>query len=243
MKAAVVLIAFVTVFCGACGSSATVNPETPTVLRPLLETPTASVSNRKPLGDAGNAEFGSFTIPPGDLDAVKLQATKEEAPVVADGVITFAEYEQLVFAQLACLEEGGLAVSHGVGWLITESFAPGPFLTKRGEYIFNASGRPGAAYADGKAVVNRCSGTFPQVEFYWQTLKTEPTEVERQQYRDAIAACLRAAGHDAPAHPAEAELKLIAFPPGGIGSVQSEPDWFFACHNEKANEFQILDNW
>jgi hypothetical protein len=173
------------------------------------------------------------------MPEVLRNATPEEAPVVADGIITFSEYEQLAFERMACWEQGGLTVVHSVGFGRTDGFQPGPLLTMRGEYVFSASGKPGQTWAEGREVYDRCGGKYPQVEFFWLAIQTEPSETERQKHRDAIARCLRDGGHEAPEHPSAQELKVIAFPPDGVGSIAIEPDWFRTCHWAANDEYQI----
>lgn len=229
----------------ACGGedSGTEPRSSPTALRSLLETPTASVTTRKPLGAAGDDLYGSFVIPPGQLATAMEAATKVERPILEDGVISFSEYERLTFAALACLEEGGLAPMHYPSISRTDGAQPGPLLTSRGEYIFFAQATPGQAYADGRRVWDECTKVAPTVEFYWTAIKTEPTEAERQAHRDSIAACLRNSGHDAPEHPSKHDLAMVAFPPDGVIAELNEPDWFEACHYPANDEFAIYSVW
>ena len=186
--------------------------------------------------------FQPFLIPPERLQAVIDASSAFERALVSDGALSFEEYERAVFANVACMESKGLSISHSDSTVRYDlgDLKPGPRLSKRGIYHFVA-GAPDSFGPDAlREATAECTAQFNTVVSLLWAEHSRPTIQESQQYRDAIARCIREAGQDAPDHPSDQDLLRVAYPPDGLARPdQLAPDWYTKCEADAIDAFEI----
>jgi hypothetical protein len=162
--------------------------------------------------------------------------SEEQQAIVADGVITFGEYEAAIFATVRCLKTAGFGVTD---WPSPDRREPaeGPVLSRRGryQYLADTHGQEGQAVAE---AIESCRTTHSDiVERLWAD-HVAPSQQEVQYARDLIASCLREEGVAAPTHPTGEELMRLAFPPDGVATgPPREP--YRSCAERAARETDI----
>jgi predicted dehydrogenase len=147
-------------------------------------------------------------------DAPGSQTDFQEA-ALADGVVTFAEYERAMLATIECLRDGGVEVTDATP-------VPGDRLTF--EFYSGDDDREAvrAAYQD-------CYERFAvAIDRAWATANA-PTEEELQEARQALAECLRDAGEDVPEQPALEDFVRL----------QQTAEAFGRCSQAISEEFGI----
>ena len=128
------------------------------------------------------------------INPIAMAAGDFESKLLADGELTFEEYER------GFLAFGECAKTHG--W----EFPEPPRLTSRQNYEFrlyrpNSEGvAPETIQASQQAVEDCRMEYFDEIQRIW-SLKTALSGVERQAARDDLGRCLEAAGYDLPEHP------------------------------------------
>lgn len=161
-----------------------------------------------------------FVLSGQDLVQALNVASSVERPLIADGVITRAEYQAAVDATVTCLETHGFQVVH-----LTENVqglfgsygrlganAAGPAANSRGVIEYAATGGSKSVEAN-SAMVASCKQGSAVIEALWQQ-QAAPTEAERQAMRDAMATCLLRRGYEVAEHPSEEQLlRVVAEPP------------------------------
>lgn len=128
------------------------------------------------------------------INPTALAAGDFESKLVADGELTFEEYERAFLAFGECAKT--------LGW----EFPEPPRLTSRQNYEFrlyrpNSEGvAPETIQASQRAVESCRMEYFDEIQRVW-SLKTALSGVERQEARDDLGRCLELAGYDLPEHP------------------------------------------
>jgi len=132
---------------------------------------------------------------PGSSVAAAPTPQEFEAALLEDG-LTFDEYETAFLAFAAC--------AAGFGYELQSD----PVLTSRRNYDYQlgrklADGESEQRRQDARAGFEACRlRYFDAVQRQW-AIQTALDETELQAARDHLGACLRAAGYDAPEHPAQ----------------------------------------
>lgn len=135
-------------------------------------------------------------FPPGILAELQREARGDEAEVLADGKLTFPEYEKSVLATVDCLNGIG---STGVSATLSSS---GTRYHLR--FSVPADDNEAMIRAD-ECLANHLNA----VESAWQFLH-RPTETQLTTARQALIACLEGAGIDVPDEPAPALFVSLA---------------------------------
>ncbi len=198
---------------------------------------TAAVHPTLSRAPGGNSRFGSLKIPPAQLAVALKGLSAFQTNLIKDGVLTFGEYEQATFATIQCYEDAGFTVQSADP---ASGGAPGPRLTARGRYDYAPVSAPHADPRVGIPMLNRCSDKYSStINFLWAG-KTAPTAKDAQDARDALGACLRDAGHDAPMHPSGSDFARIEYPPTGMPTAnQLPPAWYLDCARRIAVQFDL----
>jgi hypothetical protein len=165
-----------------------------------------------------------------------------ERGLLADGVLSFADYERSTFSMIDCVKERGFEVIHFKRMVVYDlnDTSPGPRLTTRGKYLFSFVGSPGSDATTLSSRVAECKRTYSAgIELLWAE-HISPTLAEQQEIRDTMAECVRSAGQSVPEHPSQADLDLLAYPPDGMADQgQMAPEWFEQCYATIADEFEL----
>ncbi len=135
------------------------------------------------------------------ISALIAQASEFQRPLVADGVVEFAEYEQAIFAEYACIKDRA------------------PFVEIDGPRIDPDSGEvevsiivmgDESSAAVAEAAMEDCRNEYSSVVASIWAEQLVPTEKEREMLLAELRACLSAAGIDAPS--SESDLAAIDDP-------------------------------
>ncbi len=230
---ATLIVAAVLVASAACGGSGDgdLPPDPQASLTTATPDATAQITGPPGPGEGRTpppavGRPGDFTIPESRLDDILAAASEFERPLLADGVLTFAEYEQAVFAGLSCLEEKGATIVHVVpvvfGGTVHGDFAqakPGPRLTARGQYFYIPS-LPGLSLPETQSIRESCAKQYHSIiDFLWAEA-IAPTESERQTMTTVMGDCMRERGLEIPENPSEDDLLRAAWPPDGVQGPQ-----------------------
>jgi hypothetical protein len=234
----------IAVLATACGSG----PEGQSDGEPRRQTPTASgaapahptVQPRAPSPSPVEARTpppaigrpSDFDVPDGRRDDILAEASDFERPLLEDGTLTFAEYEQALFAGFACMEAKGVGVFHQIprvigGTVISDSQEkfPGPRLTARGQYRY-VTNSGSLSLVEFQGIHAQCAAEYyALVEFLWAE-NVAPSEQDAQAMTSGIGDCLRELGLPVPANPSEDDLLLAAWPPDGhfVRDLHENPD-------------------
>lgn len=155
------------------------------------------------------------------------QASDFERTLLADGVLTFEEYEEATFAAIQCMKSSGFGIGPGDGPEVQDKLE-GPRLTPRGRYTYNPYSPPNFDRDEFIRIITDCKRRYTDVvDFFW-AVKTAPAETELQRMRSEIAACLRAVGHEVPEQPSSLELARVMYPPDGKPQSGLGPAQFYA---------------
>lgn len=175
-----------------------------------LPVPTAVASVRAP-SSLGH-RFPDFVIPRARLQEAINGAPPSQAAALADGKLSFAEYEAAVFAMASCVLSSGLGITFAIidpdGNL---KIVDGPVLNRRGRYEY------GFLYygpiASSETEIAACKKEFlERVELFWIE-NVAPTQRDIDAARRALAACMREAGEEIP----------LDATPADFSSYQSRP--------------------
>lgn len=160
----------VVVLCGlpiiGCGRSSNNDPDNPQ----------SQTNNRGQV--ASSYDFGKSRANQISRDAATSEAVKKK---VADGVITFAEYESAVLSMLSCVEDAGASVRQR-----------DPVLSSRGLYTWGISWQISKGDLSDKvfACEQRELGI---IDLLWKE-HVAPSEQEVQQAMKEMASCLSGSG-------------------------------------------------
>lgn len=188
-------------------------------------------------------EFGVFVLAPGQLAAAMNQEgiSAYQKNLIQDGRLTFAEYESAAFATVDCLEKAGFTVFHVSGELEYDrsQATPGPGLSARGRYKFDAGAAPSQRAELAEASGQCRAEYFDLVDLLWAE-HTAPSEQDLQLGREMIAACLREKGLLVPDNPSQQELFVLAWPPDGDGQGRGQPvPVYWDCAKRAADELGL----
>lgn len=192
------------------------------------EQPTSSPSD-----DLG---FSHYTITTSDREefaSLLSEVTEYQRIILADGIVTFSEYERATFDTLRCMEEGGLTISHDAGFFTSGdgtsmsvdlgALTPGPRLTTEGIYEWIPAAADPSLF---QTVGEPCITEYSRVVVFLWTQHLQPTEQEQQDYRDRLGECIRDNGYEIPEHPSEQDMLRLR---EEFGRDNPDPEWFTAC--------------
>jgi hypothetical protein len=152
------------------------------------------------------------------LAIARENATEEQRPAIADGVVTATEYETAMLALAQCMTANGLAFYEEPHW--DDSGSRIAF-----QYVGGASRDEAAASS---AIYESCRRQFSQeIEQIWQA-QTTPSEQQLQQARAALGKCLQDAGFDLPDDPTSQELARF-----------NKVEAFWPCAEQVGTEYRI----
>ena len=159
-----------------------------------------------------------------DPSVLAAQTSGYQRQALADGVVTFAEYERAVLATIDCLKAGGLTVE-------------GPTPRNNGrllDFSFGAERKPGESPADADTrilqISNKCDDEFRlDIDKVW-TQQNLLTPAQRDVQRAQLIECLRDAGSDIAVDADEEEVFKAAIEDRDSEGVrecrQRYPDFF-----------------
>ncbi|MGH6692992.1 MAG: hypothetical protein ACREF4_20175, partial [Gammaproteobacteria bacterium] len=134
-----------------------------------------------------------FAVSPERLAEALALTSAEQADILADGVLTFGEYESAVMSMTECVRERIPDVSLVVVGRNGE-FVPGPRLNNRNRYDYGFIYH-GSIEASEVAIAECKRQHLSEVEFFWAE-HVAPSERDLQEARYALARCVRDAGED-----------------------------------------------
>ena len=176
-------------------------------------------------------------ISQGQLPALMSSASRYQADLLADGRLTFSEYENAVFGAVRCEEAAGFKIlaypEPG------KPGRPGPELTARGEYQYVQVAADDADRSSLAAALSDCENEYVSVLRALWADHVAPTPADMQAARDEIARCLRAHGIKVPSHPSGEELMKLAFPPDGIPYAPRPEQPYVGCASEVAGRLAL----
>jgi hypothetical protein len=157
-------------------------------------------------------------LPPVELQWLISDASPEQAAALADGVLTFQEYEAAVLATVQCFREKGLSLYQEPALDALRNYAYSVFL-------------PNEGIQEAERSMKDCEREhFNAVAMAWASYKA-PNEAEiLQQARDALGECIRARGQDAPEHPGVGELSSL---------IENVPDIYIPCVKQAQEQFNL----
>jgi hypothetical protein len=134
-------------------------------------------------GDGDDSVANETTVPSYIAELLGQTTSDFQRGLLADGVITPAEYEQATFAYIACLDDAG--IPHSVPELTTARGATPKWRFQIG---------PWPSAAELTDVDNRCrEENSSEIEEAW-SLQEAPSQEEIDAVRDTAVACANAAG-------------------------------------------------
>jgi hypothetical protein len=187
--------------------------------------------------DLGSATPSAMVISQGELASIVEQTSAYQRDLLADGLLTFPEYEGAIFEAVRCEEAAGFVIL-----AYPESGKPGrpgPELTARGEYQYVQSAPETADRSILGPALQKCENEYVDIVRRLWAQHTAPSIQEMQQARDAIAECLAAHSVPAPVHPSGQELMRIAFPPSGIPDKPKPAEPYLGCAMAAAESFGL----
>jgi len=129
------------------------------------------------------------------IERVRVQGSDEQRAAVADGKVSFEEYEVSVLTYVACLESAGYEVD--------------ATLRFQGRYYDVTSSTDGTETELMRDSWSACSENFSLILDVW-SVQNQPSEAELQAARRALASCLRDRGVDVNVDPSGKELGDLA---------------------------------
>jgi hypothetical protein len=167
-----------------------------------------------------------------DVQQVAQDSTRFQREILADGNVTFAEYERSTLATIRCLEAAGFVVE-------------GPFPrngtdTRYLDFSYEARARAGETaesvarrlQADGNGCEQQFRSAVARVWEYQHLL----TPAQREGQRTLLIACLRAGGLTIADDASEAEVVRVSFTrdnPAAAGCRKQFPDYYVTEANEQ----------
>lgn len=171
-------------------------------------------------GQGGGADEGAparvLTVPAVALSDLRSIAEPDVDEMLADGSVTFQEYEESVFKTVACIRAAGIAV-------------PDPELRFQRKYYRYDFAIPGESSDELFPLVDGCLEKWRPIEDAWY-MENQPTENDLQKARQLLIQCLRREGIEIQDDATEETLQLLA------GSASSA---FVACAQETAEQAGI----
>ncbi len=151
------------------------------------------------------------------LTELRKQAGDEQLSMLADGQISFDEYEQAILSTIKCISDAGISVGP-------------PELKYRRKYYTYDWEIPGDRADELFPKLDACTSAWRPVVDGWY-LENTPTEEEISSARRALVACLRDAGIDIPAEPTEQDFARLRSSPSRD---------FIGCADRIAEEFGLI---
>ena len=147
-------------------------------------------------GEAADAPQG---INPVALTELRKGAGKEQLEMLADGEVTFQEYEQAILSTITCISDAGITVGT-------------PELKYQRKYYWYDWEIPGDKADELFPKLDACTGAWRPIVDAWY-LEIAPTEEEISAGRRALVTCLRDAGIDIPLEATEQDFARLRSSP------------------------------
>jgi hypothetical protein len=183
--------------------------------------------------------------PAGEQPAARVPAVELESPaaggplsgisdfqraLLADGVLTLAEYEQAILAFRECAVGLGYQLRewmprHDRGYSVSATYR---LPEGQKESLETAQSRT--------AQLQRCHREYLEAVGYVWIKEHHPSESEFQQAREALGACLREQGEEFPANPTEGDFTRYHRTPL---AARANIDAFPICQERIADEFDL----
>lgn len=155
----------------------------------------------------------------GDLGSVLTKAPTFQRNILADGKVTFDEYQRSVFATVQC------AKSHGI------TFVENPVLGPGKKYAYQMSlGTTDGERDTLKKAFDTCYQQYENLVDIGWTMENKPSQETVNHATVAFAACLQQAGVSLPEIPAESDF---------LAAQTSSPAEFSACSDAVSKKFDI----
>ena len=163
-------------------------------------------------------------LSPEDVSAASANLSDFQRSLIADGRLTFAEYESAFRSYVACLERAGGRIE-----------SP-PTLTKRRTFTARIALPAGDDPARAAGAIDACRREYLSLADQLWTMHNAVSQETLAEARVAFAACLRAGGAtEVPEKPAPGEM--VEYWPGHERGV--DPKLFVACQAETEEKFGI----
>jgi hypothetical protein len=179
-------------------------------------------------GDGG-ARVSPSPLP---INPTALADQDFESTLLADGDVSFEDYERAFLAYSKCAEDAG--------W----SFVEQPRLTSRMNYEFRwvmigGANLPPDAMQAAQQTLEKCRlANFDELQRVW-SLKTALSDSERQVARDQLGDCLRDRGvKDVPQHPASSDWERFIVVGSGMDLTSRQA--FRECKAAVQDAFGLL---
>jgi len=133
------------------------------------------------------------------LTELRKGAGKEQLEMLADGEVTFQEYEQAILSTITCISNAGITVGT-------------PELKYQRKYYWYDWEIPGDKADELFPKLDACTGAWRPIVDAWY-LEIAPTEEEILAGRRALVTCLRDAGIDIPVEATEQDFARLRSSP------------------------------
>jgi len=133
------------------------------------------------------------------LTELRKGAGKEQLEMLADGEVTFQEYEQAILSTITCISNAGITVGT-------------PELKYQRKYYWYDWEIPGDKADELFPKLDACTGAWRPIVDAWY-LEIAPTEAEISAGRRALLTCLRDAGIDIPVEATEQDFARLRSSP------------------------------
>lgn len=151
------------------------------------------------------------------LTELRKGAGKEQLEMLADGEVTFQEYEQAILSTITCISDAGITVGT-------------PELKYQRKYYWYDWEIPGDKADELFPKLDACTGAWLPIVDAWY-LEIAPTEEEISAGRRALVTCLRDAGIDIPVEATEQDFARLRSSPS--------PE-FIDCAEKVREEFGLV---
>ena len=138
--------------------------------------------------------------------------------MLADGEVTFQEYEQAILSTITCISDAGITVGT-------------PELKYQRKYYWYDWEIPGDKAGELFPKLDACTGAWQPIVDAWY-LEIAPTEEEISAGRRALVTCLRDAGIDIPLEATEQDFARLRSSPSPK---------FLKCVEKVREEFGLVD--
>ncbi|MGE3074204.1 MAG: hypothetical protein AB7N24_13205 [Dehalococcoidia bacterium] len=133
------------------------------------------------------------------LTELRKGAGEEQAAMLADGEVSFDEYEQAILSTIKCISDAGITVGT-------------PELKYQRRYYWYDWNIPGEKADELFPKLDACTGAWLPIVDAWY-LENAPTEEEISMGRRALVTCLRDDGIDIPVEPTEQDFARLRSSP------------------------------
>jgi len=161
---------------GACDDAASAPP-------PGTAPPPESLPLEEALTRLPQVLARTYDVPPAELDAVNRDGSEFEQSLLADGTLTYAEYERAFLARNQCLRDGGIETAPNAEVSVLARFDDVVPVPKQ------------LGLEQGTALIERCSKQyFYYVSRAWNSATQDHASAVIEGARRWMAACLVASG-------------------------------------------------